>query len=36
MRNYLNYAENESKDLGYTTMFLVQIGIENISLGGSA
>lgn len=56
MRNYLNYAENESKDLGYTmdgvrvylgahattkevgytTMFLVSTGVENISQGNSA
>lgn len=56
MRDYLNYAENESKELGYTmdgvrvylgayptdrevgytTMFLVPTGVENISQGNSA
>lgn len=35
MRDYLNFAENESKDLGYTTMFLVSTGVENISQGKS-
>ncbi|GGG45036.1 hypothetical protein [Bizionia arctica] len=55
MRDYLNYAENESKELGYTmdgvrvylgayptnkqvgytTMFLVPTGVENISQGNS-
>jgi hypothetical protein len=55
MRDYLNYAENESKELGYTmdgvrvylgahattkevgytTMFLIPTGVENISQGNS-
>ncbi|MFV0571821.1 MAG: hypothetical protein ACK5M1_05240 [Xanthomarina gelatinilytica] len=56
MKNYLKYAENESKELGYnmdgvrvylgaypteaevgyTTMFLVPTGVENISQGNSS
>lgn len=55
MKNYLKYAENESRELGYTmdgvrvylgayptesevgytTMFLVPTGVENISQGNS-
>jgi len=55
MRDYLNYAENESKDLGYTmdgvrvylgahattkevgytTIFLVPTGVENTSQASS-
>lgn len=36
MKNYLKYAENESKELGYTTMFMVPTGVENISQGNSS
>jgi len=35
MREYLKYAENESKELGYTTMFMEPTGVENFSQGNS-